>query len=67
MRHSIFDPLEAEFEKVVFTKVIALAMLYLIVFKKSKKIDFLAFYGNFLSVGARNESVGARTFFDIEF
>ena len=35
-----FDPLEAEFEKVVFTKVVALAMLYLINFENLKKVDF---------------------------
>ena len=35
-----FDSLEAEFEKVVFTKVIALAMLYLVVFEISKKVNF---------------------------
>ena len=28
-----FDPLEAEFEKVVFTKVVALAMFYLVLFE----------------------------------
>ena len=35
-----FNPLEAEFEKVVFTKVVALAMLYLINFENLKKVDF---------------------------
>ena len=44
-----FDPLEAEFEKVVFTKVVALAMLYLVVFENLKKVNFYAFYGNFRS------------------
>ena len=35
-----FDPLEAEFEKVVFTKNVALAMFYLVVFENSKKVNF---------------------------
>ena len=34
-----FNPLEAEFEKVVFTKVTALAMLYLIDFENLKKVN----------------------------
>ena len=35
-----FDPLVAEFEKVVFTKVTALAMLYFVVFENLKKVNF---------------------------
>ena len=35
-----FDPLEAEFEKIVLTKIVALAMLYLVVFENSKKVNF---------------------------
>ena len=62
-----FVPLEADFEKVVFKKVIALAMLYLVVFENSKKVNFQAFYGNFRSVGAQNDSVGAQIFFKIKF
>ena len=40
MGTTFFDPLEAEFEKVVFTKVVALAMLYLVVLKIRKKLIF---------------------------
>ena len=35
-----FDPIEAEFEKIVFIKIVALAMLYLVVFENSKKVNF---------------------------
>ena len=35
-----FDPLEAEFEKIIFTKIVALAMLYLVVFENLKKVNF---------------------------
>ena len=37
---SIFDPLEAVFEKVVLTKNVGLAMLYHVHFKKLKKVNF---------------------------
>ena len=35
-----FDPIEAEFEKIVFIKIVALAMLYLVVFENLKKVNF---------------------------
>ena len=35
-----FDPLEAEFEKIVLTKIVALAMLYLVLFENLKKVNF---------------------------
>ena len=34
-----FDPLEAEFENIVFTKIVALAMVYHAVFKISKGVE----------------------------
>ena len=42
-----FDPLVAEFEKVVFTKSVALAMFYHTVFENSEKVEYQAFYSHF--------------------
>ena len=71
-----FDPLEAEFEKVVFTKVVALAMFYLVVFEKIKKLIFklsTAIFGqlehgtNRLEPGHFSRSNSRGLFFDFEF
>ena len=52
-----FDPLEAECEKVVFTKNVALAMLYYVVSEKFIKVQFFSFLRQFFLVRARNNSV----------
>ena len=62
-----FNPLETEFENVVLTKNVALAMLYQVNLEKLKKVYSLAFYSNFRLVGARNNLVGARTIFGVKF
>ena len=49
-----WDPLEAELEKVVFTKNVALAMLYLVLFENLKNnIQGLSFYFEFLKSTGR--------------
>ena len=35
-----FDPLEAEYEKVVSTKIVALAMFYHTLFENSEKVEY---------------------------
>ena len=57
-----FNPVEGEFEKVVFSKNVALAIFYHLVFEKNKKVNFSAFYGGFRSVAAHNDLVGAHNF-----
>ena len=52
-----FDPIEAEFEKIVFIKIVALAILYLVVFENSKKSSFLSFLWK-ISVGWSTERIG---------
>ena len=42
-----FDPLEAEFENVAFTKSVALAMVYHAGFENLKNVEYLAFYSHF--------------------
>ena len=56
MRLSILDPSEVEFEKVVFTKNVALAMPYHAIFEKLKK-NFLSFLRRF-SLGWSTERFG---------
>ena len=71
-----FDPLEAGFEKIVFTKIVALAMLYLAVFENTKKLIFKLSTANFsrlergtirLEPGQFSRSNFRGLFFDLEF
>ena len=48
--------LEAEFEKVVLTKSVALAMLYHTDFENLEKVEYQAFYSHFCKTGFKHQS-----------
>ena len=57
-----YNSLQTEFEKeIVFTKIVAHAVLYHVVFKKTEKKFISKLPMAILLVGAQNDSVGAWT------
>ena len=51
-----FNPLETEFENVVLTKNVALAMFYHTVFENSEKVEYQAFYSHFRKTRIKHQS-----------